>query len=92
MHVWEQPKVPTPSELADYLESRPWGVDAEWLSNMVRRLRAWPPGMNYPLIPDDEALQEAAIDPSVTARWWEPGAVRGDLARSIPRDTFKPKP
>jgi hypothetical protein len=76
--VWEHPRVPTPAHLADFLESRQWGVSEQWLGEMVRRLRAWPAGKNYPLIPDDTAL---AVMHEEESRWWRPGAMRGDLVR-----------
>lgn len=81
-HVWDQPQVPTPAELADWLESRRWRVDPQWLAEMVARLRAWPKGRNYPLIPDDMAMMVRAEEES---RWWRPGAVRGDLLVRLPR-------
>lgn len=80
-YVWSRTdQVPTPTELADWLESRTWRVDAEWLQTIIYRLRTWPVGKNYPLIPDDDAMSEIPGNASVFERWWEPGAPPGDMA------------
>lgn len=79
-YVWDQARVPTPKQFADWMESHTWaGVDRQWLANMAGRLRAWADDKNYPLIPDDEAMGAFYDDPAVVDRWWEPGALRGDL-------------
>ncbi len=82
-YVWSCPRVPQPQELADWIESRTWRVDPEWRAMMVARLRAWPAGKNYPLVPDDEAMElMVKLGDAETSRWWEPGAIRGDLQRA----------
>jgi hypothetical protein len=80
LHVWDGEHVPTPKQLADWIESQTWHVDPLWLRQILERLRAWPEGRNYPLVPDDEALVNGMAD---EARWWEPGALRGDLVRYV---------
>jgi hypothetical protein len=81
-HVWEGDRVPTPQQLAEWIESQRdrWDLDREWLETILGRLRAWPEGRNYPLIPDDEAVANGMAE---EALWWEPGALRGDLAMKI---------
>jgi hypothetical protein len=80
-YVWNQPQVPAPQQLADWIESQTWRVDPEWCGEMIQRLRSWPAGENYPLIPDNDALLQRSIKgKEETDRWWEPGAIRHDAA------------
>ena len=83
--AWNSNSVPTPQGLADWIESRRWSADPRFVESMVERLRGWPRGRNYPVVPDDDAMRERLRNgPAEELRWWEPGARRGDLVRSLP--------
>jgi hypothetical protein len=76
LHAWEQPQAPTAAALADWIETQPWDLDQLWLSKIIERLRCWPVGQSFPLIPDDDALETGVrADP----RWWTPGAAPGGV-------------
>jgi hypothetical protein len=71
--------VPTAKAVASWAE-RQQGLDPDWQVSIVNRLRAWPDGHPYPLIPDDDELLSAHMDPDgARARWLTPGTRRGDL-------------
>jgi len=81
-YVWSKTTAPTPAELARWIRSQRWTVQRtpegrDWLDTILGRLDAWPAGRNYPIVPDDEAMAGLWDD---EAKWWEPGAVRGDIA------------
>lgn len=75
-HVWALEMVPAPAMLAAWMERQTWQHPHPDLAVLVDRLRRWPAGRRYPLIPDDYALEGGTSD---DCRWWEPGALRGDV-------------
>jgi len=71
-HLWSQPRVQTPQELALWMSNTQFSDPLQDLGVWVGRLMAWPPDRPYPPIPDDDALANGSNPPD--RRWWVPGA------------------
>jgi len=85
--LWSAPEIPDPAAVADWIESRAWQpADA---ADLCLRLRAWPEGAPYPVLPDDLELGWLhARGPTATkhrAAWWTPGAMAGGAGLGEPR-------
>lgn len=71
--IWSHDRCPTAKQVAGWIELQPnRPQDAPMLCD---RLRHWPEGQRFPLIPDDAALRHGLS--GAHWEWYEPGSRRG---------------